>query len=383
MEEKIRKAVEIARDDLRSCYAADGIIAGQKRFDDYWARDSFFASLGSISLNDFEIAKNNFALFLLYQKPDGQLPRRLDRHYVLLKYLGFKIKRPKLKVKYRTAFGKWPATDPNSLFIYAVNYYLKISDDKKFVEENFDKIKKAMDWNFSLDIDNDGLLEEGFLANWEDTIFKAGKIIYTNVLHYLALKSFAEILSALGRDADFYEKKAEWSKIQIEKYLWNGGHFIGWIGRQVHNVFIADGNLLAIISGLVESQKADSILAKIGEFNQESDLIKNIDFKYGLWRHSPVRIIGLATGYHEKFEWLWLNCILALAKNTIGDKKGALFELNKMAEIIIKHNHVYEIYKGNVPVKSRFFVSEVPFAWSAGLYIYAETLINHNLVDKN
>jgi glycogen debranching enzyme len=376
MSEIVQKALDIAIKDLRSCYQEEGIVAGLKHFDDYWARDSFFASLGSIAIGDFEIARKNFLLFLKFQKADGQLARRLDRHYVLLKYLGIKIIRPRFKIKYHTAFGTKPVADSNSLFIIALRFYLEKSGDLELVKENYVQIKKIMDWNFKLDKDDDGLLEEGYLANWEDTIFKQGKVIYTNVLHYMALKSFTEVAKLVGENFDFYEKSAERVRGQLEKYFWHGEFYIGWIGRLIHKVFIADGNLLAIISGLAGLSRAGLILDKINQYNKRENLIKNIDFKYGLWRHSPVRTIGRARGYHEKFEWLWLNCLLALAKNKIGDKDGAKFELEKMAEIIVRYNHVYEVYKENAPVKSRFFVSEVPFAWSAGLFVYVANLIN-------
>jgi glycogen debranching enzyme len=383
MDEIIQRAFEIAKKDLRFCYSEDGIIAGLQRFDDYWARDSFFASLGSIELEDFLVVRKNFALFLKYQKADGQIARRLDKFYVLLKYLGLKIRRKKFKIKYYTAISRKPSTDQNSLFIIALKNYLIKSNDKDFVRNNFEKIKKAMDWNFSLDKDGDGLLEESFLANWEDTIFKAGKVIYTNALHYYALVSFIEILVALNMNADFYKQALEKVSGQIEKFFWNGHYYIGWIGSTIHKVFIADGNLLAIISGLADQNKSFSILEIISRYNKREDLIKNINFKYAIWRHSPIRILGMATGYHEKYEWLWLNCLLTQAQYKTGQIEKASYNLQKMAEIIVKFGHVYEIYKHNIPIKSRFFVTEVPFAWSAGLFIYTAKMLNQeNLVDK-
>ena len=52
--------------------------------------------------------------------------------------------------------------------------------------------------------------------------------------------------------------------------------------------------------------------------------------------------------------------------------------MNKISDLIIKYDNVYEIYERNedkkkkeyAPVSRFFYKSEVPFAWSAGIFIY-------------
>ena len=55
----------------------------------------------------------------------------------------------------------------------------------------------------------------------------------------------------------------------------------------------------------------------------------------------------------------------------MGRKDKAMKVLEKISQIIVDYGHVYEVYQEGKPVNKMFFKSEVPFAWSAGLYIYA------------
>ena len=61
--DRIKEAYGIAVKNLRSCYADHGIIAGLNQFNDYWARDAFYASFGALELKDFLVVKK-----LLYPK---------------------------------------------------------------------------------------------------------------------------------------------------------------------------------------------------------------------------------------------------------------------------------------------------------------------------
>ncbi len=45
--------------------------------------------------------------------------------------------------------------------------------------------------------------------------------------------------------------------------------------------------------------------------------------------------------------------------------------------IIVKYNGVYEVYeKDGTPLKRIFYRSEHPFAWSAGLFLYASEILS-------
>ena len=136
------KAYELAKEVLRGNYKEQGIYAGKRHFDDYWARDSFYSSFAAIILKDYEIVKKNLLLFIKYQKPDGQIPLRVGNKNDLLKFLGIKIKKqetPRYKEDKNASF----SPDQNLLFIITVALYVKYSNDKEFAKKYYNNFKKG------------------------------------------------------------------------------------------------------------------------------------------------------------------------------------------------------------------------------------------------
>jgi len=93
--------------------------------------------------------------------------------------------------------------------------------------------------------------------------------------------------------------------------------------------------------------------------------------KYLIFRIFIVNLLGGMKHYHINFSWTWLGSIYALAKLKIGRKKEALQILAKIAGAIVRDGIVHEIYYNNKPVNIFFYKSEAPWAWSAGLFLYA------------
>ena len=48
------------------------------------------------------------------------------------------------------------------------------------------------------DIDNDGLVEQGYNEDWMDTALRAGKVVYSQACWILALQNLSLLLSKLG-----------------------------------------------------------------------------------------------------------------------------------------------------------------------------------------
>ncbi|MFO8016746.1 MAG: GH116 family glycosyl hydrolase [Candidatus Woesearchaeota archaeon] len=372
-EEACRKAYDIAARDLRSRYTGKGILAGSKRFDDYWARDSFFASLGCLDLGDTGIVRKNLELFLGYQKDNGQLPRRIDRYIVGLKYLKLPVRRKRLKPKYTTSLFVSYSVDQNSLFIISLFHYLKKTKDKGFLKRIYNDAKKAMDWNFSNDRDNDLLIEEGYFANWEDTIIWRGRMLYTNVLHCWALQYFASISGMAGRKAQQkkYAKLAEKVKEKINNGFW-GGSYYRKATRKTPLYFPVDANMLAVISGIADRKKAERIFRHMKESGLESETpLRCVHPRYPIWRNSPARVFTLSTGYHNACGWIWVSCTDILARAESGYRKDALRRFERLCRKVAEFRGVYEVYKKGRPVEGLFLMSDRQFAWSAGLFIHA------------
>jgi glycogen debranching enzyme len=365
-------AYKIAVNDLRACYGPNGIFAGLHHFNDYWARDALFAALGSLKLKDYTIVKENLELFIANIKKDGQVPLRIGRNIIGI----FLNKKKRLPI-YKFDFSRKSALDQNSLLIIAAyEYYIK-TKDREFLKKNIKKLESIIRWNFLNDEDNDLLLEECGFSTWADSINKKGKVLYTNVCHCHALFCMYK-LSKNKKYLFLYEKV----KKRINELFWSGEYYLDWIDDEKHyNYFSTDGNILAVIWEIADKEKAKHIEESSHIFEIHDIPSECVHPNYPKKFISlPLKIIGLSD-YHNGLSWLWLGCISAVAKHKVGRKKDAAQLMKKIEEIIIKHGSVYEVYnkKGN-PVRRLLYRSEHPFAWSAGMFIYAyhEIIRNKN-----
>lgn len=366
-------AFNIAKRDLRACYTKKGILAGIKHFDDYWARDSLFACLGALEIKDYDIVKKTLELFIEYQHKNGQIPLRVGDYFIVWKLMGLKSSQ-KIKARYDQDKLFSHPTDQNSLFVIIFSKYIDKTKDVEFLKKHFKAVKKAIEWNISYDKDNDYLMEEKYYATWADSLKKKGKVLYTNVLHCAALSSYSMLCKRLNKkQAIEYAKLADKVKQKINEHFWNGKYYIDWIDKSKQTYFSTDGNVLAIIFNIATKTQAKSIqkaIVKFGINNTVPSLTNHPKYK-----SSQVSIINKLVGigdYHNGICWLWLGCLDVVAKNKVGFKKEAKELLAKISDIIVKHNGVYEVYEQNgFPINRWFYKSEKPFAWSAGLFIYA------------
>ncbi|MFH2020836.1 MAG: GH116 family glycosyl hydrolase [archaeon] len=377
----IKEAYSIAVSNLRSCYGSQGILAGLNHFKDYWARDSSFASFGALRLGDHEIVKKNLLMFIYHMRPNGQIPLRIGKSSldIVLSYFGLKSKdSPRMPIL-RIDKSNDPSTDQNSLLIIAALEYYKFTKDKFFILDNLKKFDKIIGWNFSRS--KDGLLiEEKGYCNWADSINKKGKVLFTNICHCHALECISEINKIAGRAemSSHYFELHEKVKKQINHEFWSGEHYIDWIDKDKHyNYFSTDGNILAIIWGIADSKRSKLIeeAAFIFDINEVPSACVHPKYPSNLIS-SDLKLMGLAD-YHNGLSWIWLGCMTALAKHKLGMKKEGKELMETISEMIVKYNGVYEVYENTgKPVNRFIYKSEMPLAWSAGLFVYAAREMN-------
>jgi glycogen debranching enzyme len=76
--------------------------------------------------------------------------------------------------------------------------------------------------------------------------------------------------------------------------------------------------------------------------------------------------------YHRTLIWPWLGTLNAINKSRAGRTDEAAADLARIAAWYISQNVVAEVYEPDGrPVNRRFFQAEFPFAWNAGLFVYA------------
>lgn len=376
MQKIITQALEIAKRDLRSCYTEQGIKTGSREV--YWSWDSFFASFGSLVIGDFAIVKKNLKLYLEHQDHEGNIPKRIANPLYALKYIGLPISEDAASQKptYSSPYYTGTSISQNPLLVVTMLMYYKSTDDKTFLADNLEKMEHifALLDRYSY---KSGLLRESLGGGWAESVLKRGAIAYTNMCYAESLRSMSEICDILGKKtrSKHYIDKYFKVKTVINSYLWDssrGGFYSDWRGLRRHHYFNADGNLLSILWNIADSKKTASIIKSLDRLLRHSSLPLPLTFdNYSFLRIFIANRIGGMKDYHAGFSWLWLGAIAALVKNKLGQREAALSILEGIAKRIVKDNNVGEIYHNGRPVNLPFYKSEIPWAWSAGLFIYA------------
>ena len=364
----IKKAEKIAKKELRECYDAHGILAGRHHFTDYWARDGFFACLGALAIGDKNIVKKMVNLFFSYQRNDGLIPYRIMNGPVTIgKYLGNpkKYKIPKATYKLRGLLQE--IYDGTTLAIIVLSE-LRLKD-KRLIE----KAEKALDYLEKKE--KHGLLWDGVMAEWNDTAYKYGNLLYSNILYWYAVKKFNDYMKSINKKEKLRLQKEKDISKALRKRLWNGKYFADWHDYKRQDYFYAFGNLLAIAWGLTTKDESLSILkqaekAKIG-FTLETNTPAYPFWRIDIFHH----LIGQGNYQNKSILW-WqpaTTYVAALIKLKL--KKQADLQLKLMSKHALHYNGFYECYhRDGSPMNKVIFKSEHPFAGSSGMFLWAAHL---------
>jgi len=340
-----------------------------------------FSSHGANMLGDFGVVRKNLEFFLSHQDMHGQLPLRVGGNYPL----GFKFVLLNIvktgKPTMTIDKPRWPRpVDQNSLFIIAASDYIQMSGDLGFAGYYSNNLKNALDWNFSQDRDGDLLIEQEPCSDWMDSVKKKGKVLYTNVCHWSALKCFASIAEKLdfSEDAEKYGRLAGAVKKRIDNIFWNGSYYADFIPGG-ERYFSTDGNILAVLWGLA-GEKSGAILKTAEEFGIANGVPCKTNYpRYPSGLESFWCKIGAIGDYHNETQWAWLGAAYALALYNLREKERAFDVLESISSVFIKYGTVHEVYDSkNRPLSRVFGITkkpEFPFAWSAGMFVYAATEI--------
>ncbi len=358
------EATAIAKKSLRACYQDDGIIAGPHHFTDYWARDGFFAAFGSLAIGDTNIIKKMLALFFSYQRSDGLIPYRIMRGPISLgKYLG----RPKFydhpRPTYRLRGVGQEVLDGTTL---TVLFGALLKEDQYLPQ-----IKKALKF---LEIkEKHGLLWDGPMAEWNDSVWKYGNLLYSNVIYWYMYDSLASWIKGIDPSYSTTLKlKADKIAACLRTRLWNGKYFADWHDYKRHDYLYPFGNCLAITWGLTSQPETESILRECSLISHNFTLETNTP-KYPWWRIDLFqRLAGMADYQNHGILWWQPITTYLSALKRAGHQNQAYTLMNKIAQIIMRDGDIYECYeRDGAPVKRPVYISEHPFAWASGLILYS------------
>jgi len=372
--EIIRRAHHIAVRDLRACYDPHGIVAGRLHFNAYWTRDGCWASWGALALGDADQVKALLEIFIQFQMPSGELPVRIE-------FLGhtfghYHTRRMHPKALYRAGTIFAGPLDPTALFLLTARDYVLQTHDMEFCARFEPAMDRAVGWLMDQDRDGDGLIENRhFLADWMDSILKKDKDFYLNLLFHEGLRACQAVKEWLGHadEARRYEALVGKTGGALQRAFWNGRYFTDWIRGSRHGGFATDGNILAILFGVAGEDQARSILQFIAAQGLDRETpLRTCDPVYPIWQVFPFYFLAGIPDYHRTLIWPWLGTLNAVNKFRLGYQEEALADLARIGGWYVARNAVAEVYEQDGRPLSRFFYqAEIPFAWNAGLYVYA------------
>lgn len=372
----VKKAIEIAKQSLRSCYDSRGILTGSRQV--HWSWDSFFASFGALEIGDHQIVKKNLELFLQHQNSEGNIPKRIANPFYALRFIKIPISESpsKQKPSFASPYYTGQSLSQCPTLVIAFYQYIKKTKDKAFLAAHFGQLQKIYKF-LSKHSYRSGLLREPVGGGWAESILKRGAIAYTNMCYLESIRCMARMSAILGKTKKAQEFSALAHKVHqaIDGKLWEqskGGFYSDWYGFSRHHHFNADGNLLALWWQIADREKSKKINIKIDELLSDSDPpIQQTSERYFFWRVFFTNQISGMKHYHTRFSWLSLGCFAALAKIEIGKKEEGIRIIKKIAQVINKYQTVHEILFNGKPVDLFFYQSEQPWAWAAGMFLYA------------
>lgn len=368
----IHQAFDLALTALRNQYRKRGIEAGEHHFSDLWARDSLYASFGSLAVGDITIVKTNLSTLLTYQRKDGAIPLRVGQKHFLLKYIGIT---GKTQARFIDDKNTSLVMDSNPLLLIVLGKYLRQTKDMGFYKRYKNRIEKTVQFMRSQVSEDCPFIYEGPYAGWADSLKKRGFVSYTNVLYFAALTHYKEILE-ITQQSDKLPELTETIrslKLALNEHFWTGHYYRDWIHeKETMDVFSTDANVFAILFGLTTQAQSKKILnhMKAHGLNHKFTTATHSPDYPSRSIYPPFFLLNMAD-YHNGLDWLWVGCMDAVAKAKSGDKAAALVLLQRQAAKIIEYEGVYEVYDKGVPVNRFFYKSEVGFAWSSGLFVWA------------
>jgi hypothetical protein len=202
-------------------------------------------------------------------------------------------------------------------------------------------------------------------------------LLYSNVIYWKSLKRLGDYLKKINDDrAGWFDTKQKSVAKSIRKRLWNGKFFADWYDYKRQDYFYPYGNLLAVLWGLTTPHESESILEEAGKLWFGFTLETNVP-KYPWWRVDFLNhLIGMGDYQNQGVLWLQPGILYAAALAKVGRLKKSEAFLKLISDQILKFGGVYEAYERNgKPIQRIIYKSEQPFAWSAGLFLWANKII--------
>jgi hypothetical protein len=209
-------------------------ISGRPGYAWYFGRDGQWSSMALDALGGFDKVKEVLDLFVRYQAVNGKIFHELTSSGAV----------------------HYDASDATPLFVVLASHYLHYSGDSNYIRKIWPAIKKAMDFCYSTDTDNDGLIENTNVGHgWVE----GGPLFGTHTEFYLAgswaaaLDGAAYMASHLGLGGleKQYRTDAERVKKSIDADFWSDTQKSFYNGKMTDGSYMKDATVLQSVPVLL------------------------------------------------------------------------------------------------------------------------------------
>jgi GH15 family glucan-1,4-alpha-glucosidase len=352
--------------------------AGYRNFRESWARDFGFAVYGLLALQEIKAIRDTLEAFFWYQRPDGQLPVKLQSLQVFNRFLHSLLGReqsltgevtPKYRTGHRTA-----SLDGQALLVVAACEFILQTEAHDFARQNWEKLRLSVQWLQQYQPPGSSLLHQSAYADWADSVARKGAVFYTNIVYWKVLQQMSQLAFSLDEQtaAQQYLQTAAEVKQALVDQLWRPrlGYFA--TSPELDNLSSA-GNLLAIAWELTEEEQANSILDALQAFNLTAPVPTQAAFPA-----YPNKLIALENrlgglgNYHTEGAWLWIGAWHIITLCQLGRAQESLQLLSRAAHVITRDQQINEVYGlDGQPLSTFWYTSEAPLTWNAAMLVYA------------
>lgn len=246
-DESLNKIWNVSRYTLRQCmqnYFEDGV----KRDKLLWVADMRIEALvGYYTFGSQALAKRGLLQMADIQMPDGMI----------------------------IAVGPNPSStylpDFCAYYVMALADYYRYSGDKDTIQLLYPNLQRLMAW-FKSNCDETGMFRNAdrpgwwMFLDWDESLDKKDRVMGVEALYYRALQDAAYMAQEVGekKESRDYTLRAEQLKKTVNSTMWSDaqGAYIDCVTDQGPSVKIhKQPNALALLAGLPDSTKSESILA--------------------------------------------------------------------------------------------------------------------------
>jgi hypothetical protein len=275
-----------------------GLLGSNQAYQQVWARDSMLCGLGLWLVRNRAgpaIHARSLETLRRFQSPLGRIPHNVGMSGVsdpaLIAHGGTlgQPGDPDIEAEDTIHAG---CVDGNLWYIISRYYDFSLRNDLDRLQDAWPSLEKALLWLRYQDSNECGLLEVHEAMDWADLFANRYNVLYDNVLYFAAWQCMGQMAAALGIEAESYfataadvcrkintllwvgpEEKTDYGWLRANRKEWlyprrrvetelvERPFYLPYMGfREYADRFDTLGNLLAILFGVSDRQKADKIL---------------------------------------------------------------------------------------------------------------------------